>query len=84
MKRTMYEAARHTPKRKAVGSNPAEDAKNSAGKPSKIKGFRRFSFLRRNSKNEKITNFHQQILRLLMEFRTNVVRLSGGQLANKN
>ena len=43
-----------------------------------------FSFLRRNSKNEKITNFHQQILRLLMEFRTNVVRLSGGQLANKN
>lgn len=42
MKRTMYEAARHTPKRKAVGSNPAEDAKNSAGKPSKIKGFRRF------------------------------------------
>ena len=23
MKRTMYEAARHTPKRQAVGSNPA-------------------------------------------------------------
>ena len=43
-----------------------------------------FSFLRRNSKNEKITNFHKQILRLLMEFRTNVVRLPGGRLANKN
>ena len=26
-----------------------------------------FSFLRRNSKNEKNTNFHQQILRLLMD-----------------
>ena len=27
MKRTMYEAARHTPKRQAVGSTPAGRAK---------------------------------------------------------
>ena len=30
MKRTMYQAARHTPKRKAVGSNPARDASKHA------------------------------------------------------
>ena len=30
-----------TPKRQAGGSNPLGNAKNSAGKPSKIKGFRR-------------------------------------------
>ena len=30
MKRTMYEAARHTPKRGVGGSNPLWDAKNSA------------------------------------------------------
>ena len=28
MKRTMYQAARHTPKRQAVGSNPAGRAMN--------------------------------------------------------
>ena len=30
MKRTMYEAARHTPKRQATGSNPAGGAKMTA------------------------------------------------------
>ena len=33
MKRTMYEAARHTPKRQATGSNPAGGAKNDRCKP---------------------------------------------------
>ena len=33
MKRTMYEAARHTPKRQATGSNPAGGAKNNRCKP---------------------------------------------------
>ena len=43
-----------------------------------------FSFLREKRKIVKFTDFHQQILRQLMEIRTNVVRLSGGRLANKN
>ena len=43
-----------------------------------------FSFLRENGKIVKITDFHQQILRQLMEIRTNVVRLSGVRFANKN
>ena len=43
-----------------------------------------FSFLREKRKIEKFTDFHQQILRQLMEIRTNVVRLRGGRLANKN
>ena len=30
MKRTMYQAARHTPKRNAPGSNPGRDATNNA------------------------------------------------------
>ena len=33
MKRTMYQAARHTPKRQATGSNPAGGAKNDRCKP---------------------------------------------------
>ena len=53
----MYEAARHTPKRKAVGSNPAEDAKNSAGKPSKIKGFRRFFIFTKKQQKRKNHKF---------------------------
>nr|DAL46250.1 MAG TPA_asm: hypothetical protein [Caudoviricetes sp.] len=36
-----------TPKRKVGGSNPFWHAKNSAGKPSKIKGFRRFFIFRK-------------------------------------
>ena len=43
-----------------------------------------FSFLREKRKIVKFTDFHQQILRQLMEIRTNVVRLSGVRLANKN
>ena len=33
MKRTMYQAARHTPKRQATGSNPAGGTKNDRCKP---------------------------------------------------
>ena len=43
-----------------------------------------FSFLWEKRKIVKFTDFHQQILRQLMEFRTNVIRLSGVRLANKN
>ena len=43
-----------------------------------------FSFLREKRKIVNFTDFHQQILRQLMEIRTNVVRLSGVWLANKN
>ena len=43
-----------------------------------------FSFLREKRKIVKFTDFHQQILRQLMEIKTNVVRLSGVRLANKN
>ena len=43
-----------------------------------------FSFFRQKRKIVKFIDFHQQILRQLMEIRTNVVRLSGGRLANKN
>ena len=56
----------------------------SAVKPYVIRVSGVFSFLLRDEENEKIEDFHQQILRQLMEIRTNVVRLSGGRLANKN
>ena len=44
MKRTMYEAARHTPKRQAVGSNPAKCAICSVENPMKSGLFGAFSF----------------------------------------
>ena len=43
-----------------------------------------FSFSPKKCKIVNFTNFYQQILRLLMEIRKNVVRLSGVWLANKN
>ena len=58
MKRTMYEAARHTPKRKAVRSNRAGDARNHAGKSSKIKAFRRFFIYSVKEKIVKFIDFH--------------------------
>ena len=47
-----------------------------------FQGLSVFIFVK-NEKNEK-PQFFIGFLRLLMEFRTNVVRLSGGRLANKN
>ena len=42
-----------------------------------FKGFRFFYFCQ-NEKNEKVTVFHWLFFRLLTEFMTDVVRLSGG------
>ena len=42
-----------------------------------FKGFRFFIFVK-NEKNEKVTVFHWLFFRLLTEFMTDVVRLSGG------
>ena len=42
-----------------------------------FKGFRFFIFVK-NEKNEKAAVFHRLFFRLLMEFMTDVVRLSGG------
>ena len=48
---------RPPPKRQAGGSNPLRDAKSFAGKPSKIKGFRRFFIFTGKEKNREIHRF---------------------------
>ena len=47
-----------------------------------FKGFRFFIFVK-NEKNEKAAVFHWLFFRLLTEFMTDVVRLSGVRLANE-
>ena len=48
-----------------------------------FQGFSVFIFVK-NEKNEKVTVFHWLFFRLLTEFMTDVVRLSGVRLANEN
>ena len=81
MKRTMYEAARHTPKRGVGGSNPLMDASEQRRKPlfSRVFGF----YFCQKREKRKSRSFSLTFFRLLMEFMTDVVRLSGVRLANE-
>ena len=76
MKRTMYKAARHTPKRKVGGSNPFWRATSNAESLC-FQGLSVFYFCQKREKR-KSRSFYWLFFRLLTEFMTYVVRLSGG------
>lgn len=73
--RTVYHMVSHTPKRKVGGSNPFWRATSNAESLC-FQGLSAFIFVK-NEKNEK-PQFFIGFFRLLTEFMTDVVRLSGG------